>query len=96
MKKAEVCNFYTMGKTYEISVDYNGWNFLMIFGEHINGWFIALPNHGVCCEAASPRDTFYNSERLTGAFKGTALEEMDAGPLAEMIRDYYLAEAAIV
>lgn len=96
MKEAKLGAVYAVGQTYEISVNYNGWNFLMIFGEHINGWFIAILNHGVCCEAANPRDTFYNSERLSQAFAGTALEQMDAAPLAQMIRDYYLTVEAII
>lgn len=53
-------------KMDEISLDFDGLNYLVLFGHHVNGGFIALPNAGVCVEAAGdPNDTFYNSEQLT-------------------------------
>lgn len=55
---------YSVKNTHEISVDYGGNNFLIIYGSHINGWFIAIPNWNFCTEAATPTDTFYNIERL--------------------------------
>lgn len=58
---------YDCEETTEISVDSNGWNFLVIYGKHINGYYIAIPNHNVCCEAAEPDDTFYNEDMLLRA-----------------------------
>lgn len=78
-----------IGQTHEINVEFAGYSFLIIFGKHINGWFIAIPNWGISCEAAHPRDVFYNTERLNIAFMGTAMELTDARPLAETIAEYH-------
>lgn len=61
---AEVRAIYGKDEAWEISVDYDGFNYLVIFGHHINGWFIAIPNHGISCEAAEPLDVVYNANRL--------------------------------
>ena len=61
-------NAYKVSDTHEISVDVGDFNFLIIYGRHINGWFIAIPNHNVCTEAAHPsNDVFYNMEKLSAA-----------------------------
>lgn len=65
MEKYEIKNTYEVSKTREVSVDWNGHNFLIIYGHHINGWFIAIPNWGVCVEASNPTDAFYNTEKLS-------------------------------
>ena len=51
---------------YEFSVDYEGFSYLVIFGKHINGWFISLPRNNVSCEAADPLDVTYNLQNLVG------------------------------
>lgn len=49
----------------ELSLSFDGFNFLVIYGKHVNGGFIAIPNIGLCVEASGdPGDTFYNSEKL--------------------------------
>lgn len=49
----------------ELSLDFDGFNYLIIYGKHVNGGFIAIPNIGLCAEASGdPGDTFYNSEKL--------------------------------
>uniref|UniRef100_A0AAU8B5D3 Phage protein n=1 Tax=Dulem virus 39 TaxID=3145757 RepID=A0AAU8B5D3_9CAUD len=58
---------YEVSETHEISVDWNGDNFLVIYGKHINGWFIAIPNWQVCTEAGEPGDVLYNIEKLSAA-----------------------------
>ena len=58
---------YEVSDTHEISMNYDGWNYLVIFGHHINGGFIAIVNHGICCEASSPDSIDYNMERLARA-----------------------------
>lgn len=61
---------YTIQKTYkasvlcEISVDAHGYNFLVLYGKHINGGWCAIPNHGISCEMSDADDTFYNAEAL--------------------------------
>lgn len=52
-------------KMDEMSLDFDGLNYLVLFGHHVNGGFIALPNAGVCVEASGdPNETGYNSEQL--------------------------------
>lgn len=61
----KINNTYKVSETQEISVDANDFNFLIIYGKHINGWFIAIPNHGICTEASHPSSGFaYNTEKL--------------------------------
>lgn len=83
--KYEIKSAYAASGTREISVDHNGNNYLVIFGRHINGWFIAIPNWQICVEAAHPTDTFYNAERLYGVFK----REGAASAIAEAIQYYW-------
>lgn len=49
---------------FEISVDVGGSNYLVIFGEHVNGMFCCIPNHGISCEMTDPRDTYNNAKKL--------------------------------
>lgn len=76
-----VRDVYRVKAITEISVDSNGWNFLVIYGRHINGGFIAIPNHGICVEASSEGDTFFNEERLLAAGIG----EQEAADIAAAI-----------
>ncbi len=74
-----------LNEIHEISVDWNGYNFLIIYGHHINGWFIAISNWNVCVEASDPTDTFYNSEKLA-----KALDRANAGvELAKAIKEHW-------
>lgn len=53
---------------FEDSVSWNGYSFLVIYGKHVNGGFIAIPNWKICCEASSFQDdSFYNKEQLIQA-----------------------------
>ncbi|MDE6957595.1 MAG: hypothetical protein K2O96_05815 [Lachnospiraceae bacterium] len=55
---------HEVNKTREISVDWNGFNFLIIYGRHKNGWFIAIPNWNKCTEAGEPEDVAYNATKI--------------------------------
>lgn len=50
---------------FEANINVNGSCFLVIYGKHANGYFCAIPNWGVACEMCEPRDTFYNTEKLS-------------------------------
>lgn len=50
---------------FEISIDVDGCNYLVIFGEHFNGLFCCIPNHGISCEMSDPRDTTFNATALS-------------------------------
>lgn len=58
---------YEVSEVYEFSVDYDSCNYLIIYGMHINGWFISILNHRICTEAAEPEDVLYNTEKLITA-----------------------------
>lgn len=71
----------------ELSLDFDGINYLVIFGHHVNGGFIALPNAGICVEGSGdPNETGYNSEQLQLA----GLSKDHADTIAHAI--YVLAE----
>lgn len=75
---------YKVSETHELSINYVGCNYLTIFGQHINGWFIAVPNWGKSVEAAHPTDIFYNSEKLSEHFSKEV-----AAALARTIAAYW-------
>ena len=83
MQKAKVKKTYAVTAVKELSIDWNGFNFLVIIGKHINGWYIAIPNWNVCTEAGNPMDSFYNSEKLSKALNnvnmGNAIADAVAG-----------------
>lgn len=81
--KFKVREMFDASVIFEANVEYFGYSYLIIYGEHINGYFCAIPNHGICCEMASPSDTFYNSERLIQA----DLPEHIADNLAKAIKE---------
>ncbi len=57
----------------EISVDYNGYNYLIICGKHINGGYCAFPKLGVSselCGYGGDTGYSYNNNKLLGAFEG--------------------------
>ena len=60
----EINKTYIVDKTQEFSVDWNGFNFLIIYGHHINGWFVAIPNWNTCTEIGEPEDIAYNATKL--------------------------------
>lgn len=76
---ANIRRIYKTEAKYEFSIDCNGFNYLVIIGKHINGWFIAIPNWNVCTESGNPIDSFYNREKLSIALNdgtvGTALAD---------------------
>lgn len=83
--KAEVKRTYIATAKEELSIDWNGHNFLVIIGKHINGWYIAIPNWNVCTEAGNPIDGFYNREKLA-----SALNDANAGvAIADAITEYW-------
>lgn len=70
---------------HEFSMDWNGFNFIIIYGKHINGWFIAIPNWKICVEATEPTNTYYNIDKLSQAFN-----DHDKGKnVAETIKEHW-------
>ena len=71
----------------EISVDVNGNNYLVIYGNHVNGGFCCIPNWGYACEMGDPSDTFYNAESLTRC----KMAKSCAKAIAEAICEAYMS-----
>lgn len=73
---------------FERTLEIEGVSYLVIYGEHINGGFIAIPNWNICCEAASGSSNIstvhYNAERLVLS----GLDEETAITIARYIDDY--------
>lgn len=67
--KYKISNTHEVSQTREFSMNWNGYNFLVIYGHHANGWFIAIPNWQICTEAGHPDDVFYNTEKLSGVIE---------------------------
>lgn len=60
---------------FEHNIEFDGMTYLVIFGTHVNGGFICVPNHGWCCEASDfANSTGYNTGKLVeaGASNGAA------------------------
>ena len=75
MKDFIIQHEYQTSNVREISVDWNGNNYLVIYGKHINGGFFSIPNWGVGGELSGCLgDTFYNGEVI-----GRALKSKKAG-----------------
>lgn len=83
--KADIRNIYEVSDTHEFSADWNGYNFIIIYGRHVNGWFIAIPDLKISVEAAHPTDTFYNTEKLS------AVTDIPGAPeaLADAVREHW-------
>lgn len=56
-------------KVKEESISVGGFSFLCIFGEHINGGFLAIPNWNICCELGDANDFAYNTNKIYIALK---------------------------
>lgn len=58
----------SMEVLFEHDIAFDGFSYLVIFGKHINGGFIAIPNWNICCEASAlPDNAAYNTEKLVRA-----------------------------
>lgn len=90
--REEVKRTYKADAREELSIDYNGFNYLVIIGEHINGWYIAIPNWSVCTEAGHPTDIFYNHEKLSDVLGDKDVCFVIADCIAECWRDKYEVE----
>ena len=92
--KEKINGIYDVSNVYEISVDIGDFNYLVIYGQHINGWFISILNWNVCTEAAQPECIVYNAERfdcvLQKMLSRNMLKKFDvAYVLAELICRYW-------
>ena len=66
-------NSRALKTVYEVNVAYNGFSYLIIYGKHINGWFLSVVNWNESLEIAHPFDIFYNHEKIGKIFGDDAL-----------------------
>ena len=69
-------------KTGEMSVDIDDWNFYIIFKKYVNGYYIALPDYGICVKAANADDVGYNMSNLSRALNKTVKNNAEEIALA--------------
>lgn len=89
--KAEIEKDYGELETYEISVNWNGYNFIVIYGAYFEGdalrWFVVIPNWIIGTEIAQPSERFYNASKLSEAFK----DSNKGNAIAMAIKEHYEA-----
>lgn len=73
----------SVAAVFEISVNIDGNNYLVIYGNHINGGFCCIPNWNIACEMGKPIDDFYNMEAL----RRCKISKNHAKAIAAAIRD---------
>ena len=59
---------YPAAVNKEFSIDIDGENYLIIYGNHVNGGFCCIPNRGFSCEMSDADDTSYNAKKLFHKF----------------------------
>ena len=70
---------------FEHSVEINDNSYFIIFGHHINGGFIAIPDWNICCEASANSDSsYYNRMKLIDA----GMDEIIAKEISEYINSW--------
>lgn len=72
---------------YELSVDFRGWNYHIIFGTQKNGHFLCVPRLHIGAELAQYDDILWNTKSLRGAGLSYELALMFAQVMAE-VQDY--------
>ena len=78
----KIKNFYK-STIEEASIDSYGYNFLCIYGSHINGNYIAIINLGVSAELSSfPNDITYNAMRIAEVLEKIPQTKANASNMA--------------
>ena len=88
MSKAYLQHAYPAQVILEHDIAFNGASYLVIFGRHINGGFIAIPNWNVCTEASADGSAPYNAVKLTES----GLDSETAQAIAEYIEEALKAQ----
>lgn len=75
-------NRYDASALVDVWISMNKEFYIVIYGEHINGYFCCIPSHGIGCEMAEPTDLFYNTRSLVSC----GLDENTAKCISESIK----------
>lgn len=78
----KVENKFKASVLFEASIAVVGVTYLIIYGEHINGYFCSVPGRKWGCEMADPEEVAYNRDKLIDC----GASEKVAHALAEAIR----------
>lgn len=70
----------------EFVLEANGWSFHICLGSYASGNYIAIPNWGVCTEASSWNNTFWNEEQLATSKSETVSSNSEA--IARAVKEY--------
>lgn len=81
--KFKIIAYHKADIVCEFTVETDGLSYLVIYGQHINGGFCAIPNHGIACEMSVPEDTYYNYEALNRS----GINKNDARAIAMAIKE---------
>lgn len=85
----KILNKYEVTDVKEFSIDIGDFNYLVIYGWHINGYFCAVPNWNWCCEMSNPEEVEYNKRNL---FIDCGAKTDVATAIAEAIREVCSSE----
>lgn len=82
----KILNKYDVTDVKEFSIDIGDFNYLVIYGWHINGYFCAVPNWNWCCEMSNPEEVEYNKRNI---FMDCGVKPDVATAIAEAIREVW-------
>lgn len=72
----------------EIGVKIDGFEYLVIFGEHLSGWFVSIPCVHMCCNIGNPLDFRYNTLKIVNAL-GSCKWKRESHEIATAIAEHY-------
>lgn len=85
---------YKVDGVYEVSYDVGGYNYLLIFGSHINGMFLCVPNWGIGCELAGDhKAVYYNKCNIAAAGLDLSASEAIAKFICDFLEDKLICES---
>ena len=79
-----ILNIYDVTDVKEFSIDIGDFNYLVIYGWHINGYFCAIPTRNRICEIGNPDEVEYNKRNI---FMECGVNPDVATAIAEAIRE---------
>lgn len=89
MRGYEIVKDCKVENIHEFIVEWNGYSFLVMYGQHLRGWFISVPNWNAHIEASEPDDIRYNQSKLD-----RLLNVAGAGQaIANAVFDHYCTHA---
>ena len=79
---------FDVNSLFEISIDVNGFSYLVIMGHHINGYYICIPNYNIGTEAGDPSSVGFNTDKLIEAGLSSEVARDIAEEISEYVKTY--------